>query len=138
MDDDDDAKRLMGLGRDVQDTLGQVMRTANDPLGERFPSRFLELLGKLRGVEPAGSLPGMESGHAVIADSARDAQAFGPEQIATLAAAFDDAWATLARIGNTSITRAELAARIVELAAAGETSDVRLGAKALTGLIARG
>jgi hypothetical protein len=61
--------------------------------------------------------------------------AFDPQTLIVLEAAFDEAWLTLKSIGNSSIKPDELARSMLRLAAEGERDPVRLHDGALKGLI---
>jgi hypothetical protein len=61
--------------------------------------------------------------------------AFDPQTLVVLEAAFDEAWLTLKSIGNTSIKPDELARSMLRLAMEGERDPVRLHDGALQGLI---
>jgi hypothetical protein len=61
--------------------------------------------------------------------------AFDPQTLVVLEAAFDEAWLTLKAIGNTSIKPDELARSMLRLAMEGERDPVRLHDGALKGLI---
>ena len=61
--------------------------------------------------------------------------AFDPQTLVVLEAAFDEAWLTLKAIGNTSIKPDELARAVLRLAMEGERDPVRLHDGALKGLI---
>jgi hypothetical protein len=61
--------------------------------------------------------------------------AFDPQTLVVLEAAFDEAWLTLKAIGNTSIKPDELARSLLRLAMEGERDPVRLHDGALRGLI---
>jgi hypothetical protein len=61
--------------------------------------------------------------------------AFDPQTLIVLEAAFDEAWLTLKSIGNTSIKPDELARSVLRLAMEGERDPVRLHDEALRGLI---
>jgi hypothetical protein len=61
--------------------------------------------------------------------------AFDPQTLVILEAAFDEAWLTLKAIGNTSIKPDELARSMLRLATEGERDPVRLHDGALKGLI---
>ncbi len=61
--------------------------------------------------------------------------AFDPQTLVVLEAAFDEAWLTLKSIGNTSIKPDELARSLLRLAMEGERDPVRLHDGALRGLI---
>jgi len=61
--------------------------------------------------------------------------AFDPQTLVVLEAAFDEAWLTLQAIGNASIKPDELARAVLRLAMEGERDPVRLHDGALKGLI---
>jgi hypothetical protein len=61
--------------------------------------------------------------------------AFDPQTLVVLEAAFDEAWLTLKAIGNTSIKPDELARSMLRLAMEGERDPVRLHDGALKGLV---
>jgi hypothetical protein len=61
--------------------------------------------------------------------------AFDPQTLVILEAAFDEAWLTLKAIGNTSIKPDELARSMLRLAMEGERDPVRLHDGALKGLV---
>jgi hypothetical protein len=61
--------------------------------------------------------------------------AFDPQTLVVLEAAFDEAWLTLKALGNTSVRPNELARSILRLASEGERDPARLHDDALKGLI---
>jgi hypothetical protein len=61
--------------------------------------------------------------------------AFDPQMLAVLEAAFDEAWLTLKAVGNTSVKPDELARSMLRLAMEGERDPVRLHDGALQGLL---
>jgi hypothetical protein len=61
--------------------------------------------------------------------------AFDPQTLIVLEAAFDEAWLTLKSIGNSSIKPDELARSLLRIAMEGERDPVRLHDGALAGLI---
>jgi hypothetical protein len=63
------------------------------------------------------------------------ANAFDPQTLVVLEAAFDEAWLTLKAIGNTSIKPDELARSMLRIAMEGERDPVRLHDGALKGLV---
>jgi hypothetical protein len=65
----------------------------------------------------------------------RTNNAFDPQTLVVLEAAFDEAWLTLKAIGNTSIKPDELARSMLRLAMEGERDPVRLHDGALKGLV---
>ncbi len=61
--------------------------------------------------------------------------AFDPQTLVVLEAAFDEAWLTLKAIGNSTVKPDELARCMLRLAMEGERDPVRLHDNALRGLI---
>jgi hypothetical protein len=61
---------------------------------------------------------------------------FDPETLAVLVQSFEDGWATLQDLGNTTISRDALAKRLLELARTGERNPARLCTTALVTLLA--
>ena len=63
--------------------------------------------------------------------------AFDPQTLVILEAAFDEAWLTLKSIGNTTVKPDELARSMLALAMEGERDPVALHDGALKGLVDR-
>ncbi len=61
--------------------------------------------------------------------------AFDPQTLTVIEAAFDEAWLTLKAIGNTSVKPDELARSMLRLAMEGERDPVQLHDGALKGLV---
>jgi hypothetical protein len=61
--------------------------------------------------------------------------AFDPQTLVLLEAAFDEAWWTLKSVGNTTVKPDELARSVLRLAMEGERDPVRLHDEALEGLL---
>lgn len=121
------------LPRETQMLLGAKLRSRYRSVTETLPVRFVQMARRVRS-EPV-ELPVLSAPDP--APSGLPAGAFDPDAIKILEAALESAWSTLQAIGNTRITRDQLAKRICELALAGERDPARLASSALTSLITR-
>ncbi|HET7848768.1 MAG TPA: hypothetical protein VFL51_06880 [Pseudolabrys sp.] len=60
---------------------------------------------------------------------------FDPDTIELLRKVLDDAWASLSPVQQARLSKAEMAQRILRLAASGERDRIRLRARALIGVV---
>jgi hypothetical protein len=132
------ATRDPELDHTVQQMLGDKLRESYKSLLQNIPSRLFGLLRQIPDDQGATASPSRQSveNKATRSGSYFDRASFGPETLAILENEFDEAWKTIRQLGNTTITREALASRLLELAMDGERAPGRLGAKAITSLIA--
>jgi hypothetical protein len=128
------------LPLEVQCAIATGLRESYSSLSNGIPPRFWKLWGKLateprRAREASGLSHASEPAKTAALPEALACK--GPEALAILGAAFDEAWGTLCSIGNKSrINREQLARQVLDLFEHGECHPGRLASRSLIRLLA--
>lgn len=125
------------LDQHAQSVLGEELRAYYAHISQSIPAPLVELLQRLRDTTGATSRH-LAPSPPPAADHFFDKAFFDPAILQALHAAFEEAWSMLGELGIDSVTREEVAQRLISLASEGERDASRLCAKALVALIAHG
>jgi hypothetical protein len=131
----------MGLKRASLDAaarlaLGRGLRASYKYILKSIPDRLVALMRRLPNHDSRTPRSSFTASTAFgLKSESQSDLCFDPEAVANLQAAVDDGWHTLKEVGNQTITREQLAKRVVELSGQ-EPRPGMLSAKAIISLIA--